>query len=433
MHDGSRKQMKKMRKLLFGLRMVETEAQYNKIWEKVLEMYPKSKRFVRWWNSESVCGSIFPAVSTMNSRLLRHYCFTTNAVESFHNKLYHLIKKNQPLNNNLRSVLQYTEHGEKALSHFIKGARLYYGNNNEESRKRKASNARTRRNRRKSAKYVNDGRAPDYIQALVKVFKNHEWDPLESSSDNSSEDDVNNVQGNISDEITDDELELDDIHVSTNEVWSPDDYPDGFDSTSSDDDDHEQKMSDKENTSRPSISSEDSSNSENENENENNVSSEEEEKEEARSKIYDDYFLRLCPWDSNSYYIDAPMELLLQSILPEMLPDNDNITFESTNRFDEELLQAYLAYKNNNYDDRVRGLKRLREFVWSSTRFDRSFNDAAEFFQFYAENMSDKLQAAFGARVRCRTICTSNVFHIQEHHERNNNQIMIHVKPSDLN
>ena len=122
MHDGSRKQMKKMRKLLFGLRMVETEAQYNKIWEKVLEMYPKSKCFVRWWNSESVRGSIFPAVSTMNSRLLRHYCFTTNAVESFHNKLYHLIKKNQPLNNNLRSVLQYTEHGEKALSHFIKGA-----------------------------------------------------------------------------------------------------------------------------------------------------------------------------------------------------------------------------------------------------------------------------------------------------------------------
>ncbi|KAI7849954.1 hypothetical protein BDC45DRAFT_593019, partial [Circinella umbellata] len=334
-------------------------------------------------------------------------------------------------------------HGEKALSHFIKGARLYYGNNNEESRKRKASNARTRRNRRKSAKYVNDGRAPDYIQALVKVFKNHEWDPLESSSDNSSEDDINNVQGNISDEITDDELELHDIHVSTNEVWSLDDYPDGFDSTSSDDDDHEQKMSDKENTSRSSISSEDSSNSENENEDENNVSSEEEEEEEeeekenkkkeARSKNYDHYLLRLCPWDSNSCYIDAPMELLLQSILPEMLPDNDNITFESTNRFDEELLQAYLAYKNNNYDDRVRGLRLLREFVWSSTRFDRSFHDAAEFFQFYVENMSDRLQAAFGARVRCRTTCTSNAFHIQEHHERNNTQIMIHVKPADLN
>ena len=57
------------------------------------------------------------------------------------------------------------------------------------------------------------------------------------------------------------------------------------------------------------------------------------------------------------------MELLLQLILPEMLSDNDNIMFESTNRFDEELLQAYLAYKNNSYDDCVRGLKRLREFV----------------------------------------------------------------------
>ncbi|KAG2221711.1 hypothetical protein INT45_002749 [Circinella minor] len=82
-----------------------------------------------------------------------------------------------------------------------------------------------------------------------------------------------------------------------------------------------------------------------------------------------------------------------------MLPDNDNITFECMNRFDEGLLQTYLAYKNDNHDDRVRGSQATtRIFVWNSTRFNQTFNDTAEFFQFYVENMSDGLQAAFGAR-----------------------------------
>ncbi|KAI9493012.1 hypothetical protein BDB00DRAFT_788245 [Zychaea mexicana] len=132
-------------------------------------MYPKAAGFVAWWNRKEVRGTVFPAVSTLHEGLRDYYGHTTYAVESFHNSLYHLIKKRQSIVDNFRCVLKYVDNDEKAIGHFLRGVTSYYGLNMSRGREKVSTKKRVRSKRKTVDRYENDGRAPDTAQMLKKA------------------------------------------------------------------------------------------------------------------------------------------------------------------------------------------------------------------------------------------------------------------------
>ncbi|KAI9469339.1 hypothetical protein BDB00DRAFT_880174 [Zychaea mexicana] len=86
------------------------------------------------------------------------------------------------------------------------------------------------------------------------------------------------------------------------------------------------------------------------------------------SQYYDGYLLNLRCNSNGSYYIDAPMEMMLQSIMPN-LSIAGRISFNQNNDYDEALRRAYLLYQANDKKKRMMSMRDLRDFVWMNTEY----------------------------------------------------------------
>jgi hypothetical protein len=112
---------------------------------------------------------IFNCKTVMKDDLKRHEFGTTNAIESFHSKLYRLIPKKQPLAASLRLVLCAASQSGRMLKNlFDFGVAPSYN--------KKPTTPKKRRIRKKTAFSINDGRAPDCNSA---IFRNDSKKPEE--------------------------------------------------------------------------------------------------------------------------------------------------------------------------------------------------------------------------------------------------------------
>ncbi|KAI8136511.1 hypothetical protein BJV82DRAFT_584474 [Fennellomyces sp. T-0311] len=158
---GKKAEKTLMRDLLKELLFTDSKKRYHVILKEIERLYPKKGRsFAKWYNRKNVRGTIFPAVSTMNERLQQSLVKDTNAVESFHNRLYKLIHKNQKILVNLRQVCHLVNHEEHRFIAYQHGADPDFGVHNEQ-RPRK---------RTRTKKYKDNGRAPDMLSTLTAEY-----------------------------------------------------------------------------------------------------------------------------------------------------------------------------------------------------------------------------------------------------------------------
>ncbi|KAI8136592.1 hypothetical protein BJV82DRAFT_675978 [Fennellomyces sp. T-0311] len=376
-HGGSKAKMYEMRMLLSKLHAVETKIEYKNILKQVLELYPQARQFVAWWNCKDVRGTIFPGVSTMNQRLFDHLTTTTNAVESQHNAMYHLIRRRQSLGRNLRHILKFAENDENAIQHYMRGYPSYYGSRKLKSLKRSRTN--NGKGKTKVTKYRNDGRAPDTQRALCK--------PDGGQYDFSSDSDDDDSSGGS-------------IESGGDVIWAPDDYETTSDvgTSSSDLDENDLDGQGLDELDAIVAESEQDQDADPEFPNE--------------QDYHRSYLLLLCQNRDSSCYIDAPMELMLHAVMPFIISDTD-----PDNEYDDILRQAYHCYQENTYKQRSFGLE---------------FDDAAALFEHFISNFSERVQEALTLQLVQKTTCRNcnhEAYHINEINE---DPPLIHVNHYQL-
>lgn len=90
---------------------------------------------------------------------------------------------------------------------------------------------------------------------------------------------------------------------------------------------------------------------------------------------------------------------------------NDHIKEKSVNKFDDELVAAYLAYQINDFENYAKALESLRNFVWTETPYKQDYNDASEFLEYYVTEMSERWKQHMFYKTVRQSTCKNN--HLQ--------------------
>ncbi|KAG2219653.1 hypothetical protein INT45_012354 [Circinella minor] len=135
----------------------------------------------------------------------------------------------------------------------------------------------------------------------------------------------------------------------------------------------------------------------------------------------DIYDLRLNPWNSNSCYIDAAVELLWHSIIPVINIYNPTsfkieTDHEAGNPLDILMKETYNM--SQNWIQRFDGSNRMRNYVWSKFSEQWAFHknhtaDIASFLRILLSNMSQDFNSNFRIKTEHVHMCNKDPNHCQ--------------------
>lgn len=123
--------------------------------KEILGEFPNARRWLQWWLQPSVASTIFNCRTLIKDSLRLHASRTSNAIEAYHSVLYKLIAKRRPIATSLRLIIAFCRTDGRLLRGFNDhGIVPRYG-----------------KKRKRTAKDVNDGRAPDTNKASFSSEK----------------------------------------------------------------------------------------------------------------------------------------------------------------------------------------------------------------------------------------------------------------------
>jgi hypothetical protein len=92
-------------RLVYKLRTCTSVPVFLETSRTILAKFRNTRTWLKWWLQFSVSSMIFNCRTVMKDDLKKHDYNTTNAIESYHAKLYSLIPTKQPLASSLRLIL----------------------------------------------------------------------------------------------------------------------------------------------------------------------------------------------------------------------------------------------------------------------------------------------------------------------------------------
>ena len=121
---------------------------------------------------------------------------------------------------------------------------------------------------------------------------------------------------------------------------------------------------------------------------------------------YEGYLLNLYRNTMASCYIDAPFEMLMQSVFP-ILHQEGYFLFDKDNLVDRNLYNSFKLYNNANLCDRYEASKSFRSFIWKEfPAFKLSIMaDVDELFRFLLQKASMGLCYIFTLNFTRKTVC----------------------------
>lgn len=301
---GKKAEPSLMRNLLRELLFTTSKTRYYAILKEIQRLYPKKKgrSFVKWYNQKNVRGTIFPAVSTMNERLKTNMINDTNAVESWHNKIYKLMHRKQQILVNLRNLCKLVNVEERIFIAYQMGVDPDYGDHHDYKPRKRA----------RIKKYENDGRAPDTLSRFAMEYDSESDGSI--GTDDSEEYDSGDGFKIDGEDFTERELE----------VESDDDGEKSLDGREADEEDKNGDTRNKSETGK-SQGQDDRKQGEEKSGGKKRGGKKSGKKDATDPSYHNGHLIKLLRQANDSCYIDAPMELLLRSILPYFFPSGKKL------------------------------------------------------------------------------------------------------------